>query len=110
MSKIDEIAQALTKAQEIEPTEAERLATDVARNRVALVVAEYWMSSKDFPVEPDVGGLTPLALSKNVRPSQVLSMVLWLQTDPGKALEWVHGALARKARLKSNTSHPSKND
>lgn len=41
MSKIDEIAQALTKAQEIEPTEAERLATDVARNRVALVVAEY---------------------------------------------------------------------
>lgn len=107
INQIDEIVRALLSVQDIEPPEARRLASDVVVNEVALGVASIWVAQGEFPDAPSVAGLTPATLSKDFLPSQVLSVTLWLQTDPRKALDWVHGALARKARL-ARHAHQSK--
>ena len=84
------IFQALVERQGMESDRARVVAAKItSADPEILEAAERWAASGVFPDLPVVEGHSPLTLSKELRPSQVFTLLMELRLHPREGLHWL---------------------
>jgi hypothetical protein len=83
---LEELRDALVRAQgTIDRGRAAEIAARIASDEEVMAVARSWVSSGEWPSQPELEGWTPADLARLHRPSFVLTALLWLREDPEQA-------------------------